>query len=186
VSLESTQPDEVPPAASGGEAPAEEAAGAAQVGPARNGGGDTVPTPTPTGGEARLPDALAVGAPGAGGEEVAGGNEAPAGGSGADALAVEASGAGGGEVAGGHDVRVAGGSGADALAADAPAASDREGGTGGAGGAAAADLPPEVARLAGAVADLDDLGELPVPEHVGRYDAVHGQLSEALASIDEV
>jgi hypothetical protein len=45
---------------------------------------------------------------------------------------------------------------------------------------------PEVARLAATVAGLDDLGELPVGEHVARYDAVHGELQDALASIDGV
>jgi hypothetical protein len=55
-----------------------------------------------------------------------------------------------------------------------------------AAGAEAGDVPPEVTRLAVAVADLDGLGELPVRQHVGRYDRVHAELSEALASIDEI
>jgi hypothetical protein len=67
-------------------------------------------------------------------------------------------------------------------AAPAPADAEAEG----TGGAEAGDVPPEVVRLAAAVADLDGLGELPVPQHVARYDVVHGELSEALASIDEI
>jgi hypothetical protein len=43
-----------------------------------------------------------------------------------------------------------------------------------------------VAVLEGSVAGLDDLDALPVGEHVGRYDALHGELSEALAAIDGV
>jgi hypothetical protein len=46
--------------------------------------------------------------------------------------------------------------------------------------------PPEVIRIAAAVAGLDNLRELALPEHVARYEAVHAQLSEALASIDEI
>jgi hypothetical protein len=40
--------------------------------------------------------------------------------------------------------------------------------------------------VADAVADLDRLDDLPVVEHVTRYDALHGTLSEALAAIDGV
>jgi hypothetical protein len=47
-------------------------------------------------------------------------------------------------------------------------------------------VPAEVARLAAAVAALDELTSLPVAEHVRRYDELHGELSDALASIDEV
>jgi hypothetical protein len=36
------------------------------------------------------------------------------------------------------------------------------------------------------VADLDRLDDLPVADHVVRYDALHGTLSEALAAIDGV
>jgi hypothetical protein len=36
------------------------------------------------------------------------------------------------------------------------------------------------------VADLDELAALPVAEHVARYDALHGRLSDALTSIDGV
>lgn len=43
-----------------------------------------------------------------------------------------------------------------------------------------------VAGVAAAVAALDELGRLPVGEHVRWYDALHGELSDALASIDEV
>jgi hypothetical protein len=53
-------------------------------------------------------------------------------------------------------------------------------------GSGPAEGPPEVERLTAAVAELDELGRLPVPEHVARYDALHSELSEALASIDEV
>ena len=44
-------------------------------------------------------------------------------------------------------------------------------------------LSPELNRLA---AHLDDLDELPVGDHVARFDAVHSELQDALASIDEV
>lgn len=37
-----------------------------------------------------------------------------------------------------------------------------------------------------AVAALDGLAELPVTEHVGRFDLAHAALTEALASIDKV
>jgi hypothetical protein len=43
-----------------------------------------------------------------------------------------------------------------------------------------------VAGVEAAVADLDQLDELPVTDHVARYDALHGELSEALAVIDGV
>ncbi|MBO0840887.1 MAG: hypothetical protein J2O49_08715 [Sciscionella sp.] len=36
------------------------------------------------------------------------------------------------------------------------------------------------------LAGLDELAELPIAEHVGRFDAVHGALTNALASIDKV
>jgi hypothetical protein len=42
------------------------------------------------------------------------------------------------------------------------------------------------AVLAASVAALAELDELPVADHVARYDALHGELSEALASIDGV
>ena len=47
-------------------------------------------------------------------------------------------------------------------------------------------MPAEVTGLAGSVAALDELADLPVAEHVARYDAVHGELSDALTSIDGV
>jgi hypothetical protein len=47
-------------------------------------------------------------------------------------------------------------------------------------------VPAELVRLAAAVAALDEIAGLPVAEHVPRYDALHGELSDALASIDEV
>jgi len=51
----------------------------------------------------------------------------------------------------------------------------------GQGGAAGA-----VAAVQDSVADLDQLDDLPVADHVARYDALHGTLSEALAAIDGV
>jgi len=46
-------------------------------------------------------------------------------------------------------------------------------------GSAAAALEASVARLA-------ELADLPVAAHVARYDALHGELSDALADIDGV
>ena len=46
--------------------------------------------------------------------------------------------------------------------------------------------PAEVGALAGSVAALDQLAGLPVAEHVARYDALHGELSDALAAIDGI
>ncbi len=43
-----------------------------------------------------------------------------------------------------------------------------------------------VAAVQASVADLDQLDDLPVTDHVARYDALHGTLSEALAAIDGV
>jgi hypothetical protein len=40
--------------------------------------------------------------------------------------------------------------------------------------------------IAGAVEGLQDLDELPVADHVVRFDAVHESLTAALSSIDEV
>jgi len=40
--------------------------------------------------------------------------------------------------------------------------------------------------LRDSVAALDQLDDLPVADHVARYDALHGTLSEALAAIDGV
>ena len=48
------------------------------------------------------------------------------------------------------------------------------------------DVPAVVGALAGSAAALDGLAELPVAEHVARYDALHGELSEALAAIDGI
>ena len=50
----------------------------------------------------------------------------------------------------------------------------------------APEVPEELVGLAAAVADLDRLGEVPVGEHVAAYDALHGRLSDSLASIDGV
>jgi len=41
-------------------------------------------------------------------------------------------------------------------------------------------------RLGAAAERLADLAEEPVGEHVARYEAVHGELQDALAAIDEV
>jgi len=41
-------------------------------------------------------------------------------------------------------------------------------------------------RLGTAAEQLADLAEAPVAEHVARYDALHGELQDALAAIDEV
>jgi hypothetical protein len=50
-----------------------------------------------------------------------------------------------------------------------------------------AGAEPEVAgALAGSAAALEELDGLPVAEHVARYDALHGELSEALAAIDGI
>jgi len=43
-----------------------------------------------------------------------------------------------------------------------------------------------VVALRDSVAALDQLDDLPVADHVARYDALHGTLSEALAAIDGV
>lgn len=45
---------------------------------------------------------------------------------------------------------------------------------------------PYVARIADALEGLRDLDELPVVEHVARFNAVHESLTAALAGIDEV
>jgi hypothetical protein len=41
-------------------------------------------------------------------------------------------------------------------------------------------------RLAAAADRLADLADQPVGDHVARYDALHGELQDALAAIDEV
>ncbi|MGQ0773977.1 MAG: hypothetical protein ACT4NY_06105 [Pseudonocardiales bacterium] len=51
--------------------------------------------------------------------------------------------------------------------------------------------PPHPSRLenaciAGALEGLRDLDELPVVEHVARFNAVHESLTSALSTIDEV
>jgi hypothetical protein len=43
-----------------------------------------------------------------------------------------------------------------------------------------------VAAVRASVTELDQLDDLPVADHVARYDALHGTLSEALAAIDGV
>lgn len=62
-----------------------------------------------------------------------------------------------------------------------PPADASRAGTGVAGSAAGT-----AGVLEGSVARLGDLDALPVGEHVARYDALHGELSEALAAIDGV
>ncbi|MFO7193708.1 MULTISPECIES: hypothetical protein [Thermocrispum] len=42
------------------------------------------------------------------------------------------------------------------------------------------------AGVAEAVAGLDELDQLPLSEHVERFDAVHTELTVALSSIDKV
>lgn len=42
------------------------------------------------------------------------------------------------------------------------------------------------AGIEDAVASLDTLGELPLSEHVERFEAVHTELTVALSSIDKV
>jgi hypothetical protein len=51
---------------------------------------------------------------------------------------------------------------------------------------AGADAESTVAAVQASAAELDRLDGLPVAEHVARYDALHGTLSEALAAIDGV
>jgi hypothetical protein len=47
--------------------------------------------------------------------------------------------------------------------------------------------PDEVTQRLGAVADqIADLSNEPVTEHVARYDAVHAELQDALAAIDDI
>ena len=48
--------------------------------------------------------------------------------------------------------------------------------------------PPSTAtdQIDGALAGLDGLSDLPVAEHVARFDAVHSALTNALSSIDKV
>ncbi|HEY4021762.1 MAG TPA: hypothetical protein VGM75_23970 [Pseudonocardiaceae bacterium] len=62
----------------------------------------------------------------------------------------------------------------------APPPNHQQGPDSGEGGDAALRAAEE------AVAALDGLAELPVTEHVGRFDLAHAALTEALASIDKV
>ena len=71
-------------------------------------------------------------------------------------------------------------------APDAAPEAEAESGRGERSFGASSELPPEVNRIAAAAACLDDLDELPVGDHVARFDAVHSELQDALASIDEV
>jgi hypothetical protein len=48
------------------------------------------------------------------------------------------------------------------------------------------EVPAVVGTLAASAAALDELADLPVAEHVARYDALHGELSDALAAIDGI
>jgi hypothetical protein len=52
--------------------------------------------------------------------------------------------------------------------------------------ASATSAESTVAALRAEVAELDRLADLPVGDHVARYDALHGTLSDALAAIDGV
>ncbi|HZB50017.1 MAG TPA: hypothetical protein VE547_13070, partial [Mycobacteriales bacterium] len=61
-----------------------------------------------------------------------------------------------------------------------------EPGPGEASAEGAAGVPGVVAALAASAAALDGLADLPVGEHVARYDALHGELSGALAAIDGI
>ena len=55
------------------------------------------------------------------------------------------------------------------------------------GGSAAEEAAPAVVGdLAAAAAALGELDGLPVADHVVRYDALHGELSEALAAVDGI
>lgn len=51
---------------------------------------------------------------------------------------------------------------------------------------AGADHLSVAAGLAAAAAELADLEEAPVDQHVARYDAVHARLQDALTSVDSV
>jgi hypothetical protein len=46
--------------------------------------------------------------------------------------------------------------------------------------------PDPAASIDAALAGLDGLDQLEPAEHVGRFDAVHSALTEALSSIDKV
>jgi hypothetical protein len=48
------------------------------------------------------------------------------------------------------------------------------------------DAAGTVVAVEASVAALGELDDLPVGEHVARYDALHGELSDALAAIDGV
>lgn len=48
------------------------------------------------------------------------------------------------------------------------------------------DGPPSDIRIATALEGLQNLDELPVVDHVARFNAVHEALTTALSSIDEV
>jgi hypothetical protein len=169
-----------------GEESAAEAGGEGTGGDLR-GGEESGVAGEPLRGGAAAGDEAALGAAGDGAEAGLGGG-ADAGSVGDEVVVAGEAGAGGfagGDRAGvGEDAGLRGGA--------AAGEEDAAGGAGSAGEAVAdgeagaADVPPEVAWLAAAVAGLDDLVDLPVAEHVARYDAVHRELSAALTSIDEV
>jgi hypothetical protein len=46
--------------------------------------------------------------------------------------------------------------------------------------------PDPTARIDDAVGGLAELAELPVADHVARFDAVHAALTHALSSVDQV
>ncbi len=81
--------------------------------------------------------------------------------------------------------------GAESDGAESDGAESDGAGSDGAAAAVAAGLlaagdAAAVQRVAAAVGALDEMAGLPVGEHVRWYDALHGELSDALASIDEV
>jgi hypothetical protein len=81
--------------------------------------------------------------------------------------------------AAGSDGAGSDGAGSDGAGSDGAAAAV-------AAGLLAAGDAAAVQRVAAAVGALDEMAGLPVGEHVRWYDALHGELSDALASIDEV
>ncbi|WP_246868724.1 hypothetical protein [Saccharopolyspora sp. ASAGF58] len=48
------------------------------------------------------------------------------------------------------------------------------------------DGQPAIDAIAAAVAELDEVRELPVAEHVGRFEAVHAALTDALSKADNL
>jgi hypothetical protein len=48
-----------------------------------------------------------------------------------------------------------------------------------------AAMPERVVEMAGMLDEIEDLADLPVADHVARYEALHARLQDSLASIDE-